>query len=138
MVEWKTVCGDKELDGTLGPAEKCGGLLMYTPEGYVSVWISKKIFPHFKSNSINGGSDEEKIRAYESFHGYSGYFLVDEENHKITHCPLYGAFPNMLNKELVKDYFFDGSYLKLVDTTIKINGMSNHESFTYLVWKKIF
>lgn len=136
LYDWKIVDGDKLLDATLGPMEGCHGMLIYSKDGYMSVWLSKKDRPEFARRAIDGGTDEEKLQAYDSFHGYTGRYEVNEEEETVTHYPLIAAFPNVIGKALTKKLVFKEDTVKLLDTNIKFEG-SNAGRHSYVMWQKI-
>lgn len=125
------------MDATLGAMETCGGILIYSPEGYMSVWLSRKEQTPFMKNAIDGGSDEEKLKAYNSFHGYSGRYEVNEASGTVTHYPIYGAFPNQLGKALVKKVIIEGNLVKLDDPNMNFDGHNGKKKSSYVQWKKI-
>lgn len=136
LYDWKIVDGDNLLDATLGPMEQCHGILLYTKEGYMSVWLSKKERSTFASRAIDGGTEEEKLQAYDSFHSYAGTFEIDEENETVTHFPQMAAFPNVIDKALTKKLVMEGDTIKLLDTNIKFEG-PNAGRHSYVMWERI-
>lgn len=54
------------------------GIVMYTPDGYVSVQLQLPGQARFSSADISGGTDEERAEAFRRYLGYTGPYYVDE------------------------------------------------------------
>ena len=100
---WKEVGND-----TVYPLGKdAQGIIMYTPDGYMSAPLQRPGQTLFKFNNLNGGSPEEWRQAGESYIAYTGPYYVDESGnepilqHHMTDC----SFPHWLGstqRRLVK------------------------------------
>ena len=83
------------------------GIIMYTPDGYMSAQLQRPGQTPFKVNDLNGGTPEEWKQAGENYLAYTGPYYVDESGnepilqHHMTDC----SFPNWLGntqRRLVK------------------------------------
>lgn len=123
LAEWKVSRGGAQQDPPWGPAGVCDGLLIYSPDGHVSATLSTRGRPKFASESIDGATDAEKCRAYDTFLSYSGKFEIDEENSTVHHHVELSSFPNFIGQDLVRIYEFDGSDLVLRIPEVKFKDM---------------
>ena len=75
------------------------GIIMYTPDGYMSAQLQIPGQPHFKADGLNGGTEAELQEAGKNYLAYTGPYYVDESGkepilqHHMTNC----SFPNWLN-----------------------------------------
>ncbi|RSH88746.1 hypothetical protein EHS25_002974 [Saitozyma podzolica] len=54
------------------------GIVMYTPDGYVSVQLQVPGQAPFSSADISGGTDAERAEAYRRYLAYTGPYHIDE------------------------------------------------------------
>ena len=135
LVDCKVVQGDTLKDLPIGPADQCGGFLIYSPDGIVSAMISRLDRPLFRDGSVHGGSSEEKLRAYESIISYVAAFEVDEAASTVTHHIRYATFPNWVNSKQVRKCTLDGNKLMLDAPPMLLDG--GEEQASYLVWRRV-
>ncbi|KAL9610655.1 MAG: hypothetical protein Q9167_004664 [Letrouitia subvulpina] len=80
--------------------EDAQGIIMYTPDGYMSAQIQKSGQPKFQIDDLNAGTEEELRAVGKHYVAYTGPFYIDESGempilqHHITNC----TFPNWLGK----------------------------------------
>jgi hypothetical protein len=134
LIDWKVFRGATVLDPHLGPADNCGGLLIYTADGSMSVTLSVEDRPLFTDGSLDGGTPEEKAHAYETITCYSGRFDFDEDTRVVTHHVRYATFPNFVGRDLNRTCVFDGDTLKL-DTPPMLHGGENLAS--HILWQRV-
>jgi hypothetical protein len=134
LIDWKVFRGAATLDPHLGPADNCGGLLIYSADGLMSVTLSVKDRPVFTDESLDGGTPEEKAHAYETITCYSGGFDFDEDTHVVTHHVRYATFPNFVGRDLNRVCILEGDTLKL-DTPPMLHGGENLAS--YILWQRV-
>ena len=134
MIDWKVFRGDTTIDPHLGPADKCGGFLIYCADGSMSVTLSVENRQAFTDGSLDGGTPEEKAHAYETITCYCGGFDVDEATHEVTHRVRYATFPNFVGRDLKRECIFEGDALKL-DTPPMLFGGENLAS--YILWQRV-
>src|SRR3954467_13671493 len=94
---WKLVSYVEEpVDGSapLHPlGERPLGIIMYTPDGYMSAQLSKPDRPPFASGDWFKGTDEDFKQEASTYIAYTGPFHVDEEKQTLTHSMFISLFP---------------------------------------------
>src|SRR6516225_179229 len=95
---WKLVSYQEiPVDGS-EPFEPLGhqphGIIMYTPDGYMSAQLSKPDRPPFASGDWFDGTDEDYKQEASTYIAYTGPFHVDEEKQTLTHSMFISLFPN--------------------------------------------
>lgn len=134
MIDWKIDRSGVSLDPPLGPADECGGLLIYTNEGAMSATLSAKSRPCFAGASLDGGTADEKKRAYETIFSYAGTFSVDEGKNAVIHHVQYATFPNFVGQDLLRICVFEGNTLKLDTPPMEFGGES---MASYILWERL-
>jgi hypothetical protein len=74
------------------------GIIMYTPDGYMSAQLSKPDRPTFTSGDWFKGTTEDYVNEATSYIAYSGPFHVDEEKQTLTHSMFVSLFPNWIDQ----------------------------------------
>jgi hypothetical protein len=118
---WKLVSYQEiPVDGS-DPFEPLGheprGLIMYTPDGYMSAQLSKPDRPNFASGDWFAGTDEDYVAEASSYIAYSGPFHVDEDKRTLTHSMFVSLFPNWTGQSQPRRIQLDGDTLKLGTTS---------------------
>jgi hypothetical protein len=142
---WELIDGKLLTDGTakdfeFSPQSGGGGILIYSADGYMCSTLSKRERAAFSTDQIDGGTNEEKIRAYSTYIAYTGSFEVDGAQKSVTHFVKYCSFPNFVGRTLVRYLAFSGpegqrgEELRL-DTPPVNFGSKNIDS--YLTWRKL-
>lgn len=135
MIDWVLLEGDKKLAPPLGPADQCGGLLIYSADGMMSAMLSAKDRENFTDGSIDGGTDAEKVKAYESIVCYAGSYSVDEISERVTHQVEYATLPNFVGQRLERICIFEGDdVLKLDTPEMKFGGVPRA---SYILWQRV-
>lgn len=80
----------------LGPDPR--GIIMYTPDGYMSAQLSRPDRPPFASGDWFVGTDEDYRREASTYIAYTGPFHVDEESGELTHTMFISLFPNWVGQ----------------------------------------
>tara|TARA_R110002073_G_scaffold323263_2_gene500551 strand:- start:622 stop:1065 length:444 start_codon:yes stop_codon:yes gene_type:complete len=64
------------------------GILIYSPDGYMSANISQADRSRFNSASVRKASEVEKCMAFESNFSYAGPFKIEEDHviHRVDHA----------------------------------------------------
>ena len=78
--------------------EEPQGIIMYTPDGYMSAQLMHPGRPKFRSGDWLRGSDEEIKEEALGYIAYSGPFHTDEEKQTLTHSMFVSLFPNWLGQ----------------------------------------
>ena len=105
--------------------EKLFGILIYTPDGYMSALLMDPDRDKFASDDPLAGTSEEIKQAYKKFDAYCGTYTVDEKKGSITHHVQGAKFPNWIGTDQVR-------YFELIDgklqggATLKIEGEDWH------------
>ena len=99
---WKLVSYvEKPVDGS-APFHPLGerplGIIMYTPDGYMSAQLSKPDRPAFASGDWFKGTDDDYKQEASTYIAYSGPFHVDEEKQHLTHSMFISLFPNWIGQ----------------------------------------
>ena len=98
--------------------ENLFGMLIYTPDGYMSVLLMNPEREKFASDDPLGGSPEEIKAAYEGFDAYCGTYTVDDEKGTVTHHIKGSKFPNWVGTDQVRFFEFSSDRLFLKATLL--------------------
>lgn len=118
-------------DGTTGKAQwghPCG-LLIYTPDGRMSVTMMDQVERPFDAARWWDGNDEEKLAAASTFFGYAGRFqqLEDSVIHRID----VSLFPGWVGRDHVRKADLDGASLTLRDR------IAGQDANVALSWRRL-
>jgi hypothetical protein len=114
---WKLVSYEEHpVDGS--PAfhplgENPTGIIMYTPDGYMSAQLSKPDRPKFASGDWFDGTAEDYASEATSYIAYSGPFHVDDEAKTLTHSMFVSLFPNWTGQTQPRVVEIEGDMLHL-------------------------
>ena len=89
------------------------GIIMYTPDGYMSAQLMKPGRKPFASGDWFNGTDDDYKQEASSYIAYSGPFHVDEENQTLTHSMLVSLFPNWTGQTQPRVVKIEGDLLHL-------------------------
>jgi Lipocalin-like domain len=70
------------------------GLILYTPDGYMSAQLQRPERPPFADGDLLHATQEEYAAAGSSYVAYSGRFFVDEGKKSLSHEMAVSFFPN--------------------------------------------
>lgn len=115
--------------------KRATGLLVYSPNGYVSAQIMNPERPKFASRDNLKGTPEETKNAFDGYQAYYGKYEVNEAEKTVIHHIEGNLFPNAIGIDLTRYYRFSGNNrLTLTTPQITIGG----ERLTgTLVWERI-
>ena len=107
-----------ERDSPDGPAryphgEDAQGLIMYTPDGYMSAQIQSAGRPNYDRPVASGGTPEQAAAAALGYLAYSGRYFVDESTGDIRHEAKLSLVPNYLGAFHLRHSDLDGDELRL-------------------------
>ena len=112
---WKLVSYVEEpIDGSPPSypfGEDAQGILMYTPDGFMSAQLSRTDRASFASDDYYKSAPEEFARAASSYFAYTGPFDVDEEKQTLTHTMFISLFPNWIGQTQPRLTHIDGDFL---------------------------
>jgi Lipocalin-like domain len=133
---WKLVSyRENPVDGS-APFEPLGlephGIIMYTPDGYMSAQLSKPDRPTFASGDWFDGTTEDYVTEATSYIAYSGPFHVDEENQTLSHSMFVSLFPNWIGQTQPRTVKVEGDLLHLGTTApIRSGGKTVNSVLTW-------
>jgi Lipocalin-like domain len=135
---WKLVSYvEKPVDGsapTYPMGENPLGIIMYTPDGYMSAQLMRPGRRPFASGDWFGGTDEEYREEASTYIAYSGPFHVDEEKRTLTHSMFVSLFPNWTGQTQPRVVKLEGELLHLsTESPIESGGK---RVMSYLEWRR--
>jgi hypothetical protein len=135
---WKLVSYvEKPIDGSAlfyPMGEKPEGIIMYTPDGYMSAQIMHPGRPQFASGDWFRGTAEEIKEEALGYIAYCGPFHADEHKQTLTHSMFVSLFPNWLGQTQPRVVKIEGDMLHLSTAApIKSGGK---ETNSYLTWRR--
>lgn len=89
------------------------GIIMYTPDGYMSAQLAKPGRPNFASGDWFDGTPEDYQTEATSYIAYTGPFHVDEDAETLTHSMFVSLFPNWTGQTQPRKVSIDGDVLHL-------------------------
>jgi hypothetical protein len=99
---WKLISYEQQpVDGSppfYPMSEKATGIIMYTPDGFMSAQFMEPDRKPFASGDWFKGTDEEYRQAASTYVAYSGPFDVDEERKTVTHSMFVSILPNWIGQ----------------------------------------
>ncbi len=126
----------KPVDGsaeTFPMGETPMGVIMYTPDGYMSAQLTRPGRRPFASGDWLEGTDEE-YREAATYLAYSGPFHVDEEKKTLTHSMFVSLFPNWTGQTQPRVVKIEGDMLHLsTESPVKSSGKM---TMAYLRWRR--
>lgn len=115
-------------------SEKPMGIIMYTPDGYMSAQLMHPDRKNFASGDWFDGTDEEYKAEASSYIAYTGPFHVDEEKQTLTHSMFTSLFPNWTGQTQPRVVKIEGDMLHLASASPLMSGGKKVNS--KLVWKR--
>ena len=135
---WKLVSYVEEPvdgSGTLYPfGETPQGIIMYTPDGYMSAQLCRPDRAAFASGDWFKGTAAEYEAEASTYIAYTGPFHVDEENQSLTHSMFISLFPNWIGQTQPRVLKIEGDILSL-STASPINSAGKTVN-SYLRWQR--
>lgn len=127
-----------ERDSPEGPVryphgEDAQGLIMYTPDGYMSAQIQSMDRPDYDRPVASGGTPEQAAAAALGYLAYSGRYFVDEATGDIRHEAMLSLVPNYLGKLHLRHSDLDGDHLRLSSEMPLADGRTVYSS---LLWAR--
>jgi hypothetical protein len=127
-----------ERDSPDGPVryphgEDAQGLIMYTPDGFMSAQIQSAGRPNYHRPVASGGTTEQAAAAALGCLAYSGRYFVDESTGDIRHEAKLSLVPNYLGKLHLRHSDLDGDHLTLSSELPLSDGRTVYSS---LLWTR--
>ena len=108
------------------------GLIMYTPDGYVSAQLQRRERLAFADDDPLRATAEEYAAAGSSYIAYSGRFFVDEDKKSLSHEMAVSFFPNWFGQRQVRLVEVNGETLRLsTDGPQRFNGALKMATLTW-------
>ena len=128
---------ERPVDGSpsffpMGTSPK--GIIMYTPDGFMSAQLSKPDRKLFASGDWFKASDAEFRDEATSYIAYAGPFHVDEEKQHLTHSMFISLFPNWIDQTQPRVVRIEGDQLFLSTANPISSGGKTVNS--YLAWRR--
>jgi hypothetical protein len=108
------------------------GLLIYSPEGYMSVQIMKAVRPSFELNDLFSGGTEERAGAMSSYIAYAGRYTIAPDH--VTHHVEWSLFPNWVGDDQVRYWTVENEVLTLRTPAMRTGGKDHVGT---LKWKRV-
>jgi hypothetical protein len=127
---------EKPVDGsaTIYPfSETPQGIIMYTPDGFMSAQICRPNRTPFSSGDWFKGTVQEYENEASSYLAYTGPFEVDEEKQTLTHSMYISLFPNWTGQTQPRVVKFEDDLLNLSAGPMQSGGKT---VMAYLQWKR--
>ncbi len=126
-----TVESDGEASEPLGPEP--AGLIVYTPDGYMSAQLMRRDRPAYDRAITGGGTLEQMAGAASGYLCYSGPFTLDEAADVVHHHVEVSLLPNWVGGIQVRQGHLDGGVLILSAEVTTRKGVSSKH---VLVWRR--
>lgn len=125
-----------QQDDPAGPANHpfgtdARGLIMYTPDGYMSAQLMAAGRPNYDRPMPDGGTPTQQAAAAAGYLAYSGPYFVDEATGEIRHEPTVSLIPNWLGHTLLRPAQLDGNELTLSAVTVTPAGTTVRSTMTW-------
>ncbi len=115
-------------------SEQPMGIILYTPDGYMSAQLSTPDRKPFASGDWFKGSDDDYKQEASTYIAYTGEFHVDEQKQTLTHSMFISLFPNWIGQTQPRVVKIDGDNLRLNTASPIESGGKQVNS--YLVWER--
>lgn len=114
--------------------ERPMGIIMYTPDGYMSAQLTRRDRRPFASGDWFKGTAEEYEEEASTYIAYSGPFHVDEDKRTLTHSMFVSLFPNWTGQTQPRVVMIEGDVLHLsTESPIQSGGKP---VMSYLQWQR--
>lgn len=111
------------------------GIIMYTPDGYMSVQLMRPGRKNFASGDWFRATPEEFAEEASGYIAYSGPFHVDEEAKSLTHSMNVSLFPGWVGQTHPRIVKVEGNRLHLATPTPVSSGGSS--VMAQLIWERV-
>ncbi len=110
------------------------GLILYSPDGFMSAQLSAIGRKPFASGDMYQGSAQDYTAAGMTYLAYSGRFFVDEARRIIEHEMFVSLFPNWRGQRQVRIVKLDGDELRL--TTDQPHVFNGSLKMATITWRR--
>ena len=131
LVSWENRgVGDGGVSHPLG--EDAVGYIMYSPDGHMSVAISRPDRARFAAGDLLGGSAEERAQAAETYVSYCGRYEFRGET--VVHFVELSLFPDWVGAEQERLVEVSGDRLVLGTRPMVLGGV---QRTAHLIWERV-
>lgn len=109
------------------------GLILYTPDGYMSAQIMTPDRPTYDQASAAGGTPTQRATAAAGYLAYSGPYTVNESTGDITHYVTVSLLPNWLEHPQLRHSVLAADLLTLSAHTPQPDGT---DLLSTLLWRR--
>lgn len=110
------------------------GIIVYTPDGYMSAQLMGETRQAFVSGDWFNGSPEEYVNEAKTYIAYSGRFFVNEETQELKHEMIVSLFPNWVGQQQPRIVSLGENILKLGPATPIMS--QGRRVMSEIVWKR--
>jgi lipocalin-like protein len=133
---WKLVSYTDKQEGRedrspFGPAPE--GLLIYTPDGFVSAQLMQPGRSPFQSSDWPRGTPDEYRQAGSGYIAYCGVYEVDELKATVTHTPSVALLPSLIHQGQLRSITLKGDRLTL---SVGARAESGASATSRLEWQR--
>jgi hypothetical protein len=107
---------------------------MYTPDGYMSVVLTKEPRARFEIDNRDRGTAEEKVGAFDSYISYGGSYVVEGEI--VTHQVHFCLNPNVVGTSQLRRFAVNPESALLTLWTVSPLMMQGEEGYGCLTWRR--
>lgn len=93
---------DKQGNREYPFGENCQGIIMYTPDGYMSAQLMQASREKYSVDNMHKGTHDEYAEAASGYHAYSGRFEFDEAKQELRHYMDVSLFPNYVGQSQIR------------------------------------
>jgi hypothetical protein len=132
LVSYTATDADGQVIDPLGPQPH--GLIVYTPEGYMSAQLCRSDRPSMGSDRLEEATADELAQAAMTYVAYGGPFTVVDPT-TVEHQVTTGLFPNWVGRPQIRRVGFEGEFLKLsLATPTRLWGADRTAELT---WRRV-
>ncbi|KQP38580.1 hypothetical protein ASF49_03960 [Methylobacterium sp. Leaf104] len=110
------------------------GLILYTPDGYMSAQLMRPDRPDFASGDWFVGTPEEFAAEATGYIAYSGPFGTEADTGQLTHTMTVSLFPKWLGQTQPRLVSIEGDVLRL-STAAPIRSGGREVTY-HLIWRR--
>lgn len=113
--------------------ENPNGILMYDNYGYMNAQIGFSNREHMSSDKLTGGTDKEKLKAFDTFMAYYGKYYEKEPGviiHQVEGC----LIPNWVGEDEIRYCKIDKNLLYISTPETLIN---NFKTKIEVIWERV-
>ena len=107
------------------------GMLILTEKGFLSAQLSTADRDRFDAETRVGGSEEEKLAAFDSYMAYAGMTRLEDD--RLVTTVMMSLYPNWTGGEQVRQWRFEGEHLVLSGGM----PMGDEEMTFDLTWRRV-